>query len=307
MPAVKRKATLTGLVDSDIEDSQFCEMPTPDSAKENGQPPAKKARGRPKVAPAKVTKAKAPARRTSGRITAIAAATTAKAKPASKEKRLALADKTNQIRDDEKEEVEDLEQDDLSIEKAAPVKGTKAKAAPKKKAAAPKSKVPKEVSIIEATIDEIPPTQEARVTKKGRPSKKTAPLESLPEKIIQETQVEQEMDMDGDVDEEEEEEEEAEKVIIRTAPQIIRPSSNSRSCQTSTHRRPGSASDTERNDPTLRRKLGELTKKYDVLNLKYQDLREIGVKEAEKNFNQLKTRNEAERKGRYSNSTCQYV
>jgi hypothetical protein len=80
----------------------------------------------------------------------------------------------------------------------------------------------------------------------------------------------------------------------------MRPSSHSGSRQPSTHRRPGSASDTERSDPNLRRKLGEMTKNYESLKLKYQDLKEIGVKEAEKNFNQLKTRNEAEKKGKSS-------
>ena len=41
-------------------------------------------------------------------------------------------------------------------------------------------------------------------------------------------------------------------------------------------------------DASLRRRLGELTQKYDSLEQKYRDLREIGVKEAELNFDKLK-------------------
>jgi hypothetical protein len=46
----------------------------------------------------------------------------------------------------------------------------------------------------------------------------------------------------------------------------------------------------------LRRKLGEVTKKYENLHLKYQDLREIGLKEAERNFERLKKQSEEKTK-----------
>ncbi|KAK5105770.1 hypothetical protein LTR62_002170 [Meristemomyces frigidus] len=56
--------------------------------------------------------------------------------------------------------------------------------------------------------------------------------------------------------------------------------------------RSGSASGTERErrggDPETRRKLSEMTKKYDNLNLKYQNLQEIGKSHAEGNFEKLK-------------------
>ncbi|TGJ80397.1 hypothetical protein E0Z10_g8363 [Xylaria hypoxylon] len=60
----------------------------------------------------------------------------------------------------------------------------------------------------------------------------------------------------------------------------------------STSRRPVSASDSELNDPTLRRRIGELTRKYEALEAKYRDLREIGVQEAERNFDRLKKQGE---------------
>ncbi|KAI1275223.1 chromosome segregation protein Csm1/Pcs1-domain-containing protein [Xylaria sp. FL0933] len=60
----------------------------------------------------------------------------------------------------------------------------------------------------------------------------------------------------------------------------------------SASRRPVSASDSELNDPTLRRRIGELTRKHEALEAKYRDLREIGVQEAERNFDRLKKQNE---------------
>lgn len=45
-------------------------------------------------------------------------------------------------------------------------------------------------------------------------------------------------------------------------------------------------------DPELRRKLGELTQKYEALELKYRDLREVAVKEAERNFDRLRKQSE---------------
>ncbi|OCL10480.1 hypothetical protein AOQ84DRAFT_289183 [Glonium stellatum] len=71
-----------------------------------------------------------------------------------------------------------------------------------------------------------------------------------------------------------------------------RQSSNARSSskQFQSHRRAGSASDTERGsgDPTLRRRLGEMTKKLENINLKYQNVREVGIQEKESNFDRLK-------------------
>ncbi|KAI0532566.1 chromosome segregation protein Csm1/Pcs1-domain-containing protein [Xylaria digitata] len=60
----------------------------------------------------------------------------------------------------------------------------------------------------------------------------------------------------------------------------------------STSRRPVSASDSETNDPALRRRIGELTRKHEALEAKYRDLREIGVQEAERNFDRLKKQGE---------------
>ncbi|KAL9603466.1 MAG: hypothetical protein Q9219_001153 [cf. Caloplaca sp. 3 TL-2023] len=63
-------------------------------------------------------------------------------------------------------------------------------------------------------------------------------------------------------------------------------------------RRAGSASDTERGagDPALRRKLGEMTKRFENLDMRYKALKEVGIKEAEANFDKLKASSEAKSK-----------
>ncbi|CAK7270593.1 hypothetical protein SEPCBS119000_004171 [Sporothrix epigloea] len=45
-------------------------------------------------------------------------------------------------------------------------------------------------------------------------------------------------------------------------------------------------------DASARRRLGELTEKYDVLEAQYRDLKEVGIKEAERNFDRLKRQGE---------------
>lgn len=46
------------------------------------------------------------------------------------------------------------------------------------------------------------------------------------------------------------------------------------------------------NDPSVRRRLGEMAKKYEALEIKYRDLRNVAVVEAEKNFDRLKKQSE---------------
>jgi len=298
--AKSKHATLSGLVDSESEDGLVA-MPTPDSVAES-KAPGRKARGRPKVAPAKVSKTKAPARRTSGRLNAKAPAPAPK-----KGKRQALADRTNQQNAEDTEEVDEFAQEDevmqdAEIENTAvAVKQTKPKAT-KKKAAGGRSKAVKEVSrtdySIEASEDPKPEPKGGR--KKGPAKKEIAPQPS-PEKIIPESQAPV-MDVDNDADEE------IEQTATKFAPHV-RSRSDSRARQPSVQRRrAGSASDTERErgDPVMRRKLGDMTKKYENLHIKYQDLKEIGLKESERNFERLKKQTEEKTKSKQCRDFCYF-
>ena len=60
------------------------------------------------------------------------------------------------------------------------------------------------------------------------------------------------------------------------------------------HRRAGSTSSNEGRgpDPALRRKLGEITKKFDAMEVRYRKLHEVGLVEAKANFDKLKASSE---------------
>jgi hypothetical protein len=257
----RRNATLSGLIDSDSENDHFvASMPTPDSGSEN-QKPGRKRRADAKVAPMKVTKSKAPARRLSGRLTTKKKGT-----------RKALADKTNEQHMSETEDVDEFAQEDVVME----IEDTVIE---------PRATKPKTTRKKAATKIEKPVQEGARLGKpKGRPGrKKAAPKEPIieepsPEKVVMETQPSI-MDLDEDS---------TEMVEERTSHNNSRVRSNSQLRQPPVQRRrAGSASDTERGGPNLRRKLNDMTNKYDSLHIKYQNLREIGVKEAERNYDLL--------------------
>ena len=55
-------------------------------------------------------------------------------------------------------------------------------------------------------------------------------------------------------------------------------------------------SDTER-DPVLRRKIGDLTKKLEVMAAKYETLKDVATSGKESNFEQLRRRTEQVAKG----------
>jgi len=88
----------------------------------------------------------------------------------------------------------------------------------------------------------------------------------------------------------------ARSASLQPAPPLQpRPSARSMTAQPgypAARERSGSVSGTERErrggDPELRRKLNDLTKKHENLNLKYQNLQEIGRSNAETNFEKLK-------------------
>jgi len=291
--AKSKHATLSGLIDSDSEDDFIARdvMSTPDFAAEN-KTAAKKARGRPKAAPAKVTKQKAPARRISGRLTAKAPARAPK-----KDKRQVLADRTNQQNAEDTEEVDEFAQEDEVMQNAevdnTPVVTKQKPKATQKKAVKGRPKTVKEVSSTNYSIEasEAPKPEPKKAGRKRGPAKKEIEPEPSPEKVIPETQASV-MDIDDEA------EEEIEQTITKSAPNVR---SDSRVRHPSVQRRrAGSASDTERDrgDPILRRKLGEMTKKYENLHIKYQDLKEIGLKESERNFERLRKQTDEKTKSK---------
>lgn len=98
--------------------------------------------------------------------------------------------------------------------------------------------------------------------------------------IITETQLEQEDQSEEDVHSREPIQRSRQNSVVATAPR--------RPHEIQCRRRAGSASDTERGDPNLRRKLGDVTLKFENIDLKYRNLKEVGVHEATANAEKMR-------------------
>ncbi|KAF9630571.1 putative chromosome segregation protein [Lasiodiplodia theobromae] len=255
------------MVDESASEDEFAKdsiahSMTSDSLVENTVPTKRRAVGRPKAAAAKVQKT---TRRASG-----ASATAGKARVAKKAppKREALAERPEPNATDT-EEAEDF--DDL--ENAAPVATSKARGRRKQ---------------ADQSLTAPEPAKKAKAAPKGRARQtKKEPSPDPPAMIVPETQDDPDpMDIEPSIEDIPE--------LPETQP-LMRQDSRARSVSKqrapASFRRGGSvASDTERlgNDPTLRRKLGEITKKFENLDVKYQNLRDVGVRDAGVNFENLK-------------------
>jgi hypothetical protein len=292
-------STLSGLVESDSEDATlgtFDAQSSFDSSPENAVIP-KKGRQNQKAVSGKVMKAKASGRR----VSATRAATAKKAK------RAPLSDRTNeQDGASDTDEVDEFEQQDDSIDRVLSGDELDASVAAVKqrKPASSKQKTGHKVG---RTTDDIsrhtsidrgepPEPVQARgvaPTKKQSHSRhQPATRPQQRNEVIQETQISA---MDVEDYEDEDIQEPTPKPVARYT-SVPRATSQSHQASVQRHRA-GSASDTERNDPAIRRKLGELTKKYENLDLKYRNIREIGIKDAENNFERLRKQSEESKKG----------
>lgn len=295
-------STLSGLVGSDSDDATLGALDaisTPRSARENGIP-SRRVRAGSKGVTGKVMKAKASGRRISG----------AKAVAGKKGKRAPLSDKTNkQFAASDTEEVDEFEQQDVTMDDAASgdefdasvvaIKQRK----PQPSKVKPGQKVDKIIKEISSRsndtnqressdaprIGSLPPTARSKASHLKR---QTSVEMKQRNDTIQETQ-RSAVDMDDYGDEDVEEPTPKPNGRYTSVP---RAASQTRQTYVP-RRRAGSASDTERNDPAIRRKLGEMTKKLENLDLKYRNIREVGIKEAEHNFEKLKKQSEESKKG----------
>lgn len=313
MPKAKPIASLSGLIDTDMEDDtlnmEAGAFPTPDSNQENA--PAKRKGSKGKATSKRFTKVKPASRRASGE--SIAPKKAAPPKKAAK-RRAPLKEQTNVQQAEDTEEVDEFvdekEPEDAVMDELVQPKQPAKRKAPEKKLGRPpkKSPIPEVNAMVKDGEFEYTPTavrtrgtkkSSAAQAQKANASKRQGFVEPRQhEKIIPETQVSVDIDP-SELPEEEAEDEDA-------VPQsVFRRTNNARNNTLQrqlpvARRRAGSASDTERggNDPALRRKLGDMTKKFENLELKYTNLREVGIKDAEANFEKYKTQTQAKAKGR---------
>lgn len=295
-------STLSGLVGSESEDATvgaFDAIPTPESAKENTIS-SRKARTASKVISGKIMKSKASGRRISG----------TKAAAAKKGKRVPLSDKKNeQYAASDTEDVDEFEQQDVTMDGALSgdeleesVIAIKQRKPPSTKANTAKKSEKTAKDTSSRNHDTIQPdspdaprigSRAPAARKKPGQAKHQSPAELKPRNDITQEFQRSAIDIDGygDVD--------VDEPALRpighyTSVPLAVPESRQNSTQ---RRRAGSASDTERNEPAVRRRLGEMTKKLENLDLKYRNIREVGIKEAEHNFERLKKQSEESKKG----------
>ena len=322
MPKGKPAASISGPVDTNMDDDTLNPdaFPTPDSNQENAGSARKK--GRPAKATAKkFTKSKAVGRRASGDSIPPKKAAT---KKKTVTKRAPLQEKTSARQAEDTEEVDEFVgegNEDTAMDELVETKQPAKRKAPAKRAGKqPKKKPVEQTATIEEETAQQPkaiekdgefeytPTATRQGKRPGRPaaqkpkaSARQTSLESPPEdKIIPETQVAMEIDQ-SDLREAYEEDEEAlpQSVFRRTNNMRAKPHQRQ---PLVSRKRAGSASDDERggNDPATRRKLGEMTSRFEKLELKYQNLRDVGIKEANANFDKYKTQVQANAKGKAS-------
>ena len=313
MPKMKPIASLSGLIDTDVEDDtlnmEADAFPTPDSNQENAGP-AKKKGGRAKATAKRFTKAKPVPRRVSGESIAPKKAGPQK----TAKKRGPLKEQMNMRQAEETEEVDEFEgqeQEDTNMDELVEPKHMARRKVPVKKAGRPSKAGPvQQVSARERDGEfEYTPTT-VRHTKtidkpsvpdaqKANTSKPQASIERRQhEKVIPETQV----PMDTEHPEFPNKDDDNDDAVPQS---VYRRTNNARN---STHqrqpsaarRRAGSASDTDRGggDPATRRKLGEMTKNFEKMEMKYMNLRENGLKDAEAKMAALMAKSQSRAKGR---------
>lgn len=268
MPRIKQP-TLLDLADSDSDSSSNAHPTAPKTADE--MPAAKKGRGR---APAnKVTK---PETKTKTRR----AGTKAAAALEEEAERQALAEKAanppvkatrgrkakKAAEDEDDDGVDDVLATPPHSDEPAKTKGGRGR--PKKDAVVPES---------------VQKKAEPSAVKRGRKAAADKTAQPAPAEIP-ETQADDKMDIDASEEQDQ----------VEDLPTFSRFSAPPSAQRLSSYHIPLSASKRSasssliESDPSTRRHLGELTKKYEALELRYRELRNVAVVEAEKNFDQLK-------------------
>ncbi|KAI1003975.1 hypothetical protein K3495_g4236 [Podosphaera aphanis] len=273
----KAPTTISKIVETDSE-AELDAEPVADLSQAS-KTVGRKMRARPKVPPAKTAKPSSTATRTSDRVTVNAKLT--KASSSNSKKDVSMGNSTQNNRS-KFGDIDDFLSDDPMVEVSSSIQMGKQKSAQTKLSK-------KNPSISHNPNDKSPEIQQVATNesqkKRGRSNKEISP-EISREKIIMETQVVQ-PNLDESSDEI------VEQTVKNSAGNSLPQDtydSDSRNYHASFKRPRLSASPyAERiSDSNLRRGLDDLSEKYENLKKRYQDLVELGLKEAERNFDKLK-------------------
>ncbi|KAI8232701.1 Monopolin complex subunit pcs1 [Colletotrichum sp. SAR 10_96] len=261
MSRAAQQARLLALVDSDLDELSGLsaqQVKKNEDSKAKPMAPAKKPRGRP--AANKVTKpAQKATRRPNDKLTAAAAA--AEAGDVVDDPKASKRGRKARPKDDDDATA------DAEEEHVVPSTKPTAKTMGRPKATA---------ALVKEDENEEAPESTAQLIKRGRRAGTNSTRNEDSE--IPETQPAEAMDIDTEEEEEEEDEQFEDLPAPKQSIQRVA-------------RMAGNA-DGDGGDPLIRRRLGEANRKYESLELKYRDLRDIGIKAAERNFDNLKKESE---------------
>jgi hypothetical protein len=285
MPKRKAITRISGLVDSDSDDVADPVASQLDPIDEQ-QRPAKKARGRPKAA---ATAAPPGTNRAEESSTA-----TGSKRQHMKQEAAAAAKKTagrGRARgggDGTSEQEDDQDSDGGQEQVNAPqdTSSTKAKKGGRGRKAGSSAKQVTDDGEFEYTPTGSRQLKPAEIQLKKRGAQKPLPKMAIEEPVIPDSQAPQ---LGGDdAISDQEEEEETETIATRTSPR--KSLVNGHQANQPRKRPTVTFADAEKtpSDPDLRRRLGDMTKKYETLESKYRTLREIGIVEANANFEKIK-------------------
>ena len=306
MPKSKPVASLSGMVENEMEDGTLTNaFPTPDSNQENG--PAKKKGRQGKANARKFAKPKT--RRSGDGVAPSKAAPKQKAGA----KRAPLKEQKNARQTEDTEEVDEFDaqaiEDTVMSEPVEAKQPAKRKAPEKKAGRPPKKAAVEEVNTIERDGEfEYTPTT-ARQTKgikktdgsrAQKPNSNKYQLSAEPqiqETVIPETQVSIDTEPSGVLEEDQDSDSAIPQSVFKRTDNV-RAAGRPRQ-PPAARKRAGSASDTEKvgNDPSMRRKLGDMTRKFENIELKYKTLKDTVAKEAEQNSQKFEARLQARAKG----------
>lgn len=281
------KSNLVDLLDSDSDDGCIARASKPKKTEKMAT--EKKARGR--AAANRVTKAepKAATRRAGAK----------KAAAAEQEiERQALAGKPTNYRKKatrgrKAKAAEEIEEEEDEGEEGADVLATPPGSDEPARAKAGRGRPRKEAVIPESVQKAEKPAAPKRRGRKAVEPEEPVPLQDGPSEIP-ETQADDRMDIDA---EEQDQVEDLPTFSRFSDPPSVQRVSPYNVSLSASKRPAGSVS--HDSDASVRRLLGEMTKKYEALELRYKDLRNVTVTEAEKTFDRLKKTSEEKTQGKY--------
>ncbi|GAB1319069.1 Monopolin complex subunit pcs1 [Madurella fahalii] len=133
-------------------------------------------------------------------------------------------------------------------------------------------------------------------TRRGRKTRSKAADAEIEEDVSEIPETQQPDDPQGGVDEGDEDRDDLADLPVHHSSDRAEPSGSSVPVPSSVSKRSPRKPSSDNGDPALRRRLGEMTQKCESLELKYRDLKEIAVREAERNFDRLKKQSEEKSK-----------